>query len=98
VRIVRHRPEIVADATRIAPLPGVTLPVACIPHLIAMKVVSENAIRIQDKADLQVPLRVASESELKRAREFVALITDRGFHRDLDLLERLEDFSREFRK
>ena len=76
---------------------GAELLVARIPHLIAMKVLSECEARMQDRSDLQALFKVASKIEQQRARELVKLIEGRGFHRDRDLSERFAELQREFR-
>ena len=89
--------EVVAEATRERfSRSGAAIPVARIPHLIAMKVLSENPVRTQDMWDLQVLLQASSGSELDRARELVRLIRERGFHRDRDLEGSLDAFVAEF--
>jgi len=91
-------PEIVAAAEPLEVFPGVTLPVACPGHLIALKTLSrDDRIRPQDIMDLRALLERASRDDLELARESLGLISARGYHRDRDLavdLERLlKDFS-----
>jgi predicted nucleotidyltransferase len=76
----------------------VTAPVATIPHLIAMKVLSEAPGREHDRADLQVLLVAASPNQLDEAREALRLIEERGFHRDKDLQASLDSFVRQLRQ
>lgn len=83
-------PEIVAAATRIVVLPGLSLPVASLPHLIAMKVLSASETRPQDHADLRALLPRATGADLEAARGAVRLIVQRGFHRQRDLVADLE--------
>jgi hypothetical protein len=60
-------------------------------HLIALKVLSRDDIRRpQDLVDLRALLRVMSASELARARESLALIAARGYHRGRDLTSEME--------
>lgn len=77
--------EIVAAAEPlpVAGLPDV--PVARLEHLIAMKVLSENDLRANDRADLHVMVAVAGDDELARARAALLLIAERGFARGKDL-------------
>jgi hypothetical protein len=85
-------PEIVADAERLEVFPGITLPVARIGHLIALKLLSRNDVeRPQDLIDLRALLRVATQSEISRARGAVSLIAERGYHRDRALSSAFED-------
>ena len=75
-----------ADAEPIDLLPEMRMAVARTGHLIALKVLSRDDVkRPQDIADLRALLRVASTAELERARESLALIATRGYHRGRDL-------------
>lgn len=74
--------EIVAAATPIDVLPGVTVHVASLAHLLAMKVL---AGRLQDAADFATLFRRASEGDLDDARAALALITERRTNRRKDL-------------
>lgn len=75
-------PEIVSAATPIDVLPGVTVRVASLAHLLAMKVL---AGRMQDAADFVNLFRCASDRELDEARAALGLITKRRTHRRKDL-------------
>ena len=56
--------DIVASATTIEILPGLSLPVASLGHLIAMKVLSQNRFeRLQDRVDIIALLRTATEQD-----------------------------------
>ena len=83
--------EVVAEAEAIELLPDLTIGVARTGHLIALKVLSRDDIkRPQDLADLRALLRVASDTELGRAREALALITTRGYHRGRALVAEMQ--------
>jgi predicted nucleotidyltransferase len=83
--------EVVAEAESLELLPKLTMRVARIGHLIALKVLSRDDIeRPQDVVDLRSLLRVATSTELARAREAVALITSRGYQRGRLLMADLE--------
>ena len=83
-------PEVVADAEPIDLLPKLTIGVARTGHLIALKVLSRDDVtRPQDLLDLRALLRVASSLELARARQSLALIAARGYHRGRDLMSEL---------
>lgn len=82
--------EVVNDAERIEVLPGVVVPVALLPHLIAMKVLAESDVREHDRADLQVLIAVATKRELELARRAIRLIEERGFARGKKLAEVLD--------
>lgn len=89
-------PEIVAAADSIEILPGFVLPVAQRGHLLAIKVLAEDERRRpQDRLDIMALLAVASEKDLRTAREASGLITSRGFHRGKDLLAELSSFVRQ---
>ncbi len=75
-------PEIVAAATPVEVLPGATIPVATLAHLLAMKVL---AGRLQDVADFSSLFRHASAKDLIDARAALALIRERRTHRQKDL-------------
>lgn len=89
--------EIVRDATSINIARGISVPVARVPLLIAMKVLSESVVRDQDRSDLRVLLTTASSSELDEAERAVRLIEARGFNRDKDLQAALKSFIQEMR-
>ena len=64
-----------------------TIPVARTGHLIALKVLSRDDVdRPQDLVDLRALLRSASPPDLAQAREGIALIVARGYHRGRDLV------------
>jgi hypothetical protein len=77
-------------SSRTEVLPGLALPVACLPHLIAMKTLSVSEVRGQDQSDLRALLSRASPAELQAARVAAALIEQRGFHRNRDLVSDLD--------
>jgi predicted nucleotidyltransferase len=79
--------EIVAAAETLAILPGVYVPVARTGHLMALKVL---AGRDKDRADFRSLLEHADPGEIQRARETLALISERGFHRGKDLFADFE--------
>ena len=81
----------VTEAEPIELLRDLTIGVARTGHLIALKVLSRDDVtRPQDLVDLRALLRVASASELTRARESVALIAARGYHRGRDLAREMK--------
>lgn len=85
-------PELVAEAEPIEVLPQVTLPVAHVGHLLALKILScDDETRPQDSADIRALLLAASASDLAAARAAVRLIEERGFSRGRDLVASLED-------
>ncbi len=81
--------EVVAHAETVTYRRGVHLPVARVGHLIAMKLLSESAERLQDRIDLKLLAAVAVADEWILAAEAIRLIRQRGFHRRRDLQSRL---------
>ncbi|MGB0766350.1 MAG: nucleotidyl transferase AbiEii/AbiGii toxin family protein [Phycisphaeraceae bacterium] len=86
--------EIVAEASPAPVFPGLTLPTARIPHLIAMKLLSESDDRLQDRIDLQHLVRAATDADLAEVPPLLALITQRGYDRNKDLLATLDAYLR----
>jgi predicted nucleotidyltransferase len=76
-------PEIVDAAAPVEIAPGVTVPLARLSHLLALKIL---AGRFQDLTDLQNLLAQATPADLQHARESLLLISSRGFNRKKDLL------------
>jgi predicted nucleotidyltransferase len=83
--------EIVAEAEALEVLPGTTVPVARVGHLVALKLLArDDRSRPQDADDLEALRRVATDEDVARARTAVALIQDRGFARGRDVAAALE--------
>jgi hypothetical protein len=86
--------EVVAMAEPLEVLPGLTVPVAGLPELIALKLLArDDEARPQDASDLVALAPLATVRDFESARLLVRLIEDRNFHRGRDLsgeLERLE--------
>lgn len=79
--------EVVDAALSMRLLEDVTLPVAGLGHLIALKVLSrDDRERPQDLVDLRTLLRSASPNDLLVAEGALELIEGRGYHRGKDLL------------
>jgi predicted nucleotidyltransferase len=84
-------PEIVAEAQVIEIMDGISLPVARIGHLLAIKILSRDDVnRPQDATDIQKLLAVSNDEELSVTKTSLGLIETRGFHRDKDLLADFE--------
>lgn len=73
--------ETVSAAIPTELLPGLTVPVACIGHLIALKLLSTGDARPQDSVDLQALCVAADDLDRRLASEAVALIVSRGYGR-----------------
>lgn len=87
--------QVVAHADRLEVWPEFRVPVARVGHLIALKLLSRDERRLQDELDLQALREVATDADLEDARKGVALIVERGYHRDRALKEDFEQFVRE---
>lgn len=79
-----------ADPIQVAGMPA--LPVARIEHLIAMKVLSESAVRANDRSDLHVMVAAATEEELERCRTALHRIARLGYARGKDLQAVLDGY------
>jgi hypothetical protein len=91
-------PEIVAAADTIAAVPGFSVPVARLGHLVALKVLArDDRTRPHDRVDLAALLRRAHPPALAEAREALTLVVRRGYHRSRDLLAALDATVDEFR-
>jgi predicted nucleotidyltransferase len=79
-------PEIARMAEPLEILPGLSLPVARIGHLIALKLLArDDRQRPQDLDDLHALLKEAGPYDLAEAREALHLIGERGYNRGKDL-------------
>ena len=85
--------ELTEAATPLEVLPGVSVPVATLGHLLAMKLLAmDDVTRPQDRIDILALLEFADAEELARAHEAIDLITARGYDRSKNLHERLASF------
>ena len=83
-------PEIVAGATVLAVVAKLSVPVASVGHLIAMKLLArDDRRRPLDADDLRALRVVAKETDWTVAEESVQLIHERGFTRGRDLCDSL---------
>ncbi|MEV3938051.1 hypothetical protein AB0K52_18980 [Glycomyces sp. NPDC049804] len=86
-------PEITRDSEKLEILPGLTVPVARIGHLIAVKLLArDDERRPQDLADLRALVADASPEDLAEAETAVVLIESRGYQRERDLRAALRSF------
>lgn len=82
--------QVVKEAVSVELLPGLSLPVASLGHLLAMKILSQNDTdRIQDRADLLALLRNASEHDIALAKRALRQIEAVGFADGRNLVEEL---------
>jgi predicted nucleotidyltransferase len=83
-------PEIVAAADELVVFAGVSVPVACVGHLIAMKLLArDDRRRPTDADDLRSLANIADPSDWDVAAGAVELIVARGFARERDLADSL---------
>jgi len=83
--------EIVAEATAIEVLPGLTLPVATVGHLIVMKSLARDDRRRPADADDLVGLAaIATDADWEQALHAAQLVIERGYARQRDLVALIE--------
>jgi predicted nucleotidyltransferase len=83
--------EVAEAADTFEIMENLMVPVSQLGHLLALKILSrDDQNRPQDAADINSLIKVADDEELTRARDAVALIMQRGFHRNRDLATDLE--------
>lgn len=82
--------EVARDAELLRIFPGLSAPVARIPHLIALKTLAVAPGREQDRIDLRRLAREASPAEIDEARSLLRLVAARGFDRKKDLEAELD--------
>ncbi len=86
--------EIASMAERIEILPDLTVPVATLGHLVALKVLArDDRSRPQDLDDLNALIAVAKVADLDQARSALSLIDERGYGRERDLLSALKELA-----
>lgn len=85
-----YEAEIAAAAERLDIVPGVVVPVAIAPHLVAMKVLSERDGREQDRLDVQALLRTMDPDGHQAVRAALSAIEARGFGRGRALQARFD--------
>jgi beta-glucosidase-like glycosyl hydrolase len=81
------RDELARRGRRFALVGG--LAVAGAEELLAMKILSMTATRLQDRIDAQRLLQFTPVLDLERVREHLARISERGYARDQDLTAKL---------
>ena len=90
--------EVCKEAELLDVFPGLTVPVAQVHHLIALKVLSrDDRNRPQDANDLRSLICAAEDPQLTAARDACGLIESRGFNRSRDLVHALNSAWKEFR-
>ncbi len=84
--------ETVAAAQPIEILDGLILPVAALPSLLALKVLSVSNRRPRDFEDIQALMKEATATELADVPRLLGLITERGYARDKNLAQEWAQF------
>lgn len=88
--------EVVDAADRMELFEGIDAPIATVPSLIALKVLSrDDTTRPQDRVDLVELLAIADSHEITEAGRLLGLIEERGFARGRDLAASLETLQAE---
>ena len=82
--------EIIGRATAVTMSDAGLIPVARSEELLAMKVLSMTATRLQDRLDAQRLVQMSPELDVKDVRENLERITARGFHREQRPQEKLD--------
>lgn len=82
-------PEVIARATPVDVMEVGSVLVTRAEELLSMKVLSMSKRRRQDRVDALSLLEMA-DVDLHAVRQNLALIAERGFHRDQDLLAKLQ--------
>jgi predicted nucleotidyltransferase len=77
--------ETVQGAERVEVLDGLFMPVATVPYLLALKVLSVSPRRSKDADDIRVLCREATKGDLEAVDGLLDLIGQRGFARGKDL-------------
>jgi predicted nucleotidyltransferase len=87
--------EIVAAADELEVVAGLSVPVAAVGHLIAMKLLArDDRRRPADADDLTALAVVAQDDDWRQATTAVELIMERGFARHRDLVKALDQLRR----
>ncbi|MGH4014272.1 MAG: nucleotidyl transferase AbiEii/AbiGii toxin family protein [Pseudonocardiaceae bacterium] len=85
--------EIVADAEVLEILPAISMPVATVGHLVALKLLArDDETRPQDAADLRALALALGPEDRTTARTAVELIMERGFARGRSLSVMLDEY------
>jgi len=83
--------EVAEAADRVSVLPMLTVPIARVGHLLALKLLAHDTRRRRhDEDDLDALRREASDAELELARQALRLIESRGGHPGKPLLADFE--------
>ncbi len=82
--------EVVENATLVKLEGLLPLPVATAEDLLSLKILSMTDRRLQDRIDAERIIAINPALRLERVRHNLELITQRGFHRDQDLLAKLD--------
>ena len=89
-------PEIVEAADDVEVLPGLVLPVATIGHLIVMKLLArDDRRRPNDADDLRALATEATPADWEQALQAAQLVHERGFGRERDLVELVDELRRD---
>lgn len=91
--------EVIASSTTAEIFEGLHLPVASLPGLLALKVLSvDPAKRPQDAVDIRNLLQESSMNDIRETVRLLNLISERGYNREKDLLAEFEYYQNLFRR
>lgn len=80
--------EVVEGADLLELFPGLKVPTATVESLLAMKVLSSSPERPRDLGDIQAMLRVCPNFDEEQLLKLLRKITERGYSRGQDLVEK----------
>lgn len=83
--------EIVRDSL-ICELLGIKIRVISMQHLIALKCLSANDMRLQDEIDIKELLAVTDQKTIDSVYEILDIITNRGFSDNVDLCQKYKAY------
>lgn len=81
---------LVATAEPLEVFAGLTVPVASVPALLALKILASDARRPQDLVDARALLDHAGPDQVQQARELLRQVQERGFGRGKRLVAELD--------
>ena len=92
---IRAEPRLTRDVD-VEVLPGLVLPVATIGHLIVMKLLArDDRRRPNDADDLRALAIEATPADWEQALQAAQLVHERGFGRERDLVELVDELRRD---
>ena len=85
--------EIIKSSKELELIPGLSLRIASLGHILAMKILSQNKTdRVRDRTDIYNLLKSGTAEDIALSRVALSLITKKGLNRGKDLLSDLDWF------